>query len=75
MIRFISIHNDACRGTHTHICWTSHQRTLKKACEEILARVAKGAVARAPVFYDFGPGDSNRRRLDALPDWPKVLKA
>jgi hypothetical protein len=72
MIRFFAIHNDAPRGTHTHLCWTSYRRTLAAACEEMQTRVNAGAVARAPLFYDFGPGDSDLRRLDNLPCWPQA---
>lgn len=76
MMRFFSVHNDALRGTHLHICWTSYTRTIATACEEVQKRIAAGAIARAPRFYDFGPGDSDLRRLDKLiPGWTQPESA
>jgi hypothetical protein len=75
MIRFVSLQNDPLRGTHMSICWTSYCRTLAAACDEMQTRVKVGAVARAPLFYDFGPGDSDLRRLDQLPCWPQTASA
>jgi hypothetical protein len=75
MIRFFSIHRTATEGTHTHLCWTSYRRTLAQACEEMQARMTAGVVAKAPLFYDFGTGDSDLRRLDNLPCWPQAASA
>ena len=69
MIRFFSIHRTPTEGTHTHLCWTSYRRTMAQACEEMQGRINAGAVAREPLFYDFGPGDSDLRRLDKVPGW------
>lgn len=69
MIRFFSVHRDAPNGTHLHICWTSYGKALAAACQEVKRRLEAGAMARAPMFYDFGPGNSDLRRLDALPCW------
>jgi hypothetical protein len=67
MMRFFSVHNDALRGTHLHQCWTSYRRTMAEACAEMRERIKAGAVAREPLFYDFGTGDSDLRRLDRVP--------
>ncbi|WP_126223291.1 hypothetical protein [Burkholderia ambifaria] len=75
MIRFLSVHHDALNGTHLHICWTSYGKALAAACQEVKQRVDAGATARAPLFYDFGPGDSDLRRLDALPCWTQAATA
>jgi hypothetical protein len=69
MIRFFSHHHNALEGGHLHLCWTSYRRTMVQACEEMKARMTAGAVARIPLFYDFGPGDSDLRRLDESPAW------
>lgn len=67
-VRFFSVHNDPINGTHLHNCWTAHKRTLAEAIQEMKDRIAIGAVSRAPLFFDFGPGD-DLRRLDASPSW------
>ncbi|WP_434716197.1 hypothetical protein [Paraburkholderia sp. A3RO-2L] len=72
MIRFFSVHRTATEGTHTHLCWTSYRRTMVEACNEMQNRITAGVVARVPLFYDFGPGDSDLRRLDAIPCWNPV---
>ncbi|WP_186214452.1 hypothetical protein [Burkholderia gladioli] len=69
MIRFFSVHNTATEGKHLSMCWTSYRRTLEQACEEMQARLKAGAVAKAPMFYDFGTGDPDLRQLDTLPCW------
>ncbi|MBK3780425.1 hypothetical protein G3A43_09320 [Paraburkholderia aspalathi] len=69
MIRFFSVHNTATEGTHLHLCWTSYRRTMAGACAEMQGRINADAVARVPLFYDFGTGDSDLRRLDRVPCW------
>ena len=66
-VRFFSVNNNPTEGTHLHLCWTSHKRTLADACTEMKSRL--NPHSRAPMFYDFGPGDSDMRRLEALPCW------
>ena len=69
MIRFFSVHNTPTQGTHLQNCWTSYLRTMSQALEELHKRMTAGVVARVPLFYDFGPGDSDLRRLDTIPGW------
>jgi hypothetical protein len=45
---------------------------MVEACNEMQNRITAGVVARVPLFYDFGPGDSDLRRLDAIPCWNPV---
>ncbi|MEX3984084.1 hypothetical protein AB4Y45_34585 [Paraburkholderia sp. EG287A] len=72
MIRFFSVHNTPTEGTHLSLCWTSYKRTMSQAFEEIQKRMEAGGVARAPMFYDFGIGDSDLRRLDKIPGWAEI---
>ena len=66
MIRFWSIRRDPVNGSHPHLLYTSFSRSFAKACEEMRARVASSS--GAPLFWDFGPGDSDWHKLDG-PAW------
>ena len=67
MKRFFAIHRDAQRGTHLHLVLTSHRRTMNEALDELRKHRSATAPNQRPVlFYDFGPGDSDLRRLDKL---------
>ena len=64
MTRFFAVLNNPLEGTHLHLVWTSHKRTLREAIDEMNVRIQAGAVSSKPLFFDFGPGDSDLRRLD-----------
>lgn len=62
--RFFAIARDPMRGSYVHLVWTSYKRTLAAAIEEAAARYNAGACSMKPLFFDYGPGDSDLRRID-----------
>jgi len=66
-VRFFAVHRDDLRGTHLHLVLTSHRRTFNDALSELRKHRAATAPNQRPVlFFDFGTGDNDLRRVDML---------
>ena len=67
MIRFFAVHHDPMNGTHLHNVLSSNARTMNDALADLRAYRQPTAPHQRPVlFYDFGTGDSDLRRLDKV---------
>lgn len=67
MVRFFALHRDPMNGTHLHNVLTSHARTINGAFDELRKHRQATAPNQRPVlFFDFGPGDSDLRRIDKI---------
>lgn len=64
VVRFFAYSSNPVEGSHLHLVWTSYRRTLSAAFEEMKKREPYASMK--PLFCDFGPGDSDLRRLDKL---------
>ena len=66
MIRFFAMHRDPLRGSHLHLVLTVHERVpLARALDRLREHRTATAPNQHPVlWFDFGPGDSDLRRLD-----------